>query len=60
MLNQNAYFTNRMAEMRRQQSWDAFCQSGSVPDYLQYRSCCEELEVETHADASDGQGAGDP
>ncbi len=60
MRNENASLTNRMAEKRMQQSWNAFCESGSVPDYLQYRSCCAELEERTNADTSDRQGTGNP
>ena len=42
MRNQNAYLTDRMAEKQQQQRWDAFCQSGSIADYLEYRACCHE------------------
>ncbi|MBR3268159.1 MAG: hypothetical protein IKI58_05450 [Oscillospiraceae bacterium] len=60
MRNENAYLTNHMAEKRVQQSWNAFCESGSVPDYLQYRSCCAALEGKENADTSDRQGACHP
>ena len=57
MRNQNAYWTEKMAERQQQKCWDAFCQSGSVADYLQYRSCCTD-EVTNYANASDPQGTG--
>ena len=57
MRNQNAYLTDRMQEQQRQQRWDAFCQSGSIADYLQYRGSCQK-EVTAYADASDRQGTG--
>ncbi|MBR4201267.1 MAG: hypothetical protein IKQ91_08365 [Oscillospiraceae bacterium] len=57
MRNQNAYWTEKMAEKRQQQCWDAFCQSGSVADYLEYRSCCTG-EDGNYANASDAQGSG--
>ena len=60
MRNQNAYFTDRMAEDARRRSWDAFCQSGSIPDYLHYRSCCAQTEGVSYADTSDCQGTGHP
>ncbi|MBR3044229.1 MAG: hypothetical protein IKI45_07085 [Oscillospiraceae bacterium] len=56
MRNQNAYLTDRMAEKQQQQRWDAFCQSGSIADYLEYRACCH--EEQTYADASQSHGAG--
>ncbi|MBP0988419.1 MAG: hypothetical protein IK134_13225 [Oscillospiraceae bacterium] len=55
---QNAYWTDRTAENRQQQRWDAFCQSGSVADYLEYRACCTH-EDNTYADASQSQGTRD-
>lgn len=57
MRNQNAYLTDRMAEKRQQHCWDAFCQSGSVADYLQYRESCA-YEGKVYADTSDSQGTG--
>lgn len=59
MRNQNAYWTGKMAEKRQQQCWDAFCRSGSVADYLQYRECCHGEDL-NDANAFDRQGAGDP
>ena len=60
MRNENAYLTEYMAERRVQQSWNAFCESCSVPAYLAYRSCRDELEGRTDADTSDRQGTGHP
>ena len=57
MRNQNAFLTGRMSERQRQQKWDAFCQSGTVADYLQYRGCCP-AEDKAYADTSDRQGTG--
>lgn len=58
MRNENAYFTGRMAEKKQQQSWNAFCQSGSVADYLQYRENCIRSEGIADAGTSDCQGSG--
>ncbi len=55
MRNQNAYLTDRMAEKQQQMRWDAFCQSGRIADYLEYRACCDH-EDHTYADASQYQG----
>lgn len=57
MRNQNAFLTERMTALHRQQKWDAFCQSGSVTDYLEYRQCCAP-EEKLYADTSDRQGTG--
>ena len=59
MHTENAYFSGRMAEKRQRQHWDAFCQSGSVADYLEYRSCLP-TEVQADGNTSDGQRAGHP
>lgn len=59
MRNENAFLSNHFAEKRVQQSWNAFCESGSIPDYLQYRSCCAELEDKNHADTSNRERACD-
>lgn len=53
MQNQNAYFTGRAAELQRMKRWDAFCQSGSIADYLQYRGCTERSEGTGIADNPD-------
>ena len=60
MRTDNAYLTQQMAERRVQQSWDAFCQSGSIPDYLRYRSCRAAAEGDVYADTSDGEGRRTP
>ena len=60
MRNQNAYLTDRAAEVQRMQRWDAFCQSGSIADYLQYRSCTERSGGTGIADTSDRPRTGDP
>ncbi len=57
MRNQNAFWTEKMAEQNRRQRWDAFCQSGSISDYLEYRQCCSP-EESVYADTSDSQGTG--
>ena len=62
MRNQNAYLSDKMAEKEQRRCWDAFCQSGSIADYLQYRHCCEisgEL-TNVNSDTSDRQRTGDP
>ena len=60
MRNQNAFFTDRAAEAARMQRWDAFCQSGSIADYLQYRGCTERSEGTGIADTSDRPRTGHP
>ena len=60
MRQENAYFSERNADARVQQRWNAFCESGSVLDYLQYREVCTEAEGAAYADTSDSQGAGAP
>lgn len=60
MRNQNAFFTDRLAEEQRRQRWDAFCQSGSIADYLQYRGCTERSEGTGIADTSDRPRTGHP
>ena len=59
MRNQNAYLTGRMAEQQQQQRWNAFCQSGRIADYLDYRACCTNEDF-TNADTSHDQGTRDP
>ncbi len=59
MRNQNAYLTGRMTEKQQQQRWDAFCQTGRIADYLEYRACCTNEDT-AYANASDSQGTCDP
>ncbi|GEM_PF-2464588 len=59
MHTENAYFSGKMAEKKQQKCWDAFCQTGSVADYLQYRASCERAEGNANGgNTFDGQGAG--
>ena len=60
MRNQNAYLTGRAADSQRMRRWDAFCQSGSIADYLQYRSCTERSEGTGIADNPDCPRTGHP
>ncbi len=60
MRNQNAFLTDRQSEIQRAQHWDAFCQSGSIADYLQYRGCTEGTEGTVIADTSDRPRTGHP
>ena len=56
MRTDHAGLTRLQAEKQMQQHWDAFCMSGSVPDYLAYRECCTQAEGISHADTSDREG----
>ena len=60
MRQENAYLTEKHAEARMQQCWNAFCESGSVDAYLQYRESCKQAEGAAYADTCDSQGAGHP
>ncbi len=60
MRQENTMLSGKMAENRAQQCWDAFCETGSVSAYLQYRKSCRSAEGAAYADTSDGQGTGHP
>lgn len=60
MHQENAFFTEQNRSAKRRQSWNAFCESGSVSDYLRYREICNTAEDTAYADTCDSQGTGDP
>lgn len=60
MRNQNAYFTGKSELQHRQQCWNAFCQSGSVTDYIRYRECLPRSEEMTDGNPSDRPRTGHP
>ena len=60
MRNQNLYLSGIYAQKQQQRCWDAFCKSGSIADYLQYRGSFARSEGSTDDNASDRPRTGDP
>lgn len=55
MHTENAHLSGRRADTDMQKCWNAFCESGSVYDYLRYRASCEAAEEIAYADPPDRQ-----